>query len=57
MYFSTPPTDLTSAAVKKQGDAVLFVKLALGRGDMKGYEKVYDAETRWDLINVVRDLK
>ena len=57
MYFSTPPTDLTSAAVKKQSDAVLFVKLARGRGDMKGYEKVYDAETRWDLINVVRDLK
>ena len=57
LYFSTPPTDLTSPAVKKQVDAVLFLKLAQGRGDMKGYEKVYDTETRWDLINAVRALK
>ena len=47
LYFTTPPTDLTSSAVKKQSDAVLFFKLAQGRGDMKGYEKVYDADTRW----------
>jgi mono/diheme cytochrome c family protein len=56
LYFSTKPSDLTTAEVKKQSDAVLFFKLAQGRGDMKAYEKVYDAPTRWDLINAVRAL-
>ena len=57
MYFTTPPTDLTSKAVQSQADAVLFEKLTQGRGDMKGYEKTYDAAQRWDLVNATRALK
>jgi SOS response regulatory protein OraA/RecX len=57
MYFTTAPSDLTAAAVKQQSDAELFVKLAQGRGDMKGYEKVLDVSQRWDLINAVRVMK
>lgn len=57
LYFTTTPTDLTAPAVTKQGDAVLFVKLRQGRGDMKGYEKIYDATQRWDLVNAMRALK
>lgn len=57
LYFTTPPTDLTAPAVKKQGDAVLFWKLSTGRGDMKAYEPTLDAAQRWDLVNAVRALK
>lgn len=57
MYFTTAPSDLTAPAVRKQSDAELFWKLSQGRGDMKAYEKVYDAAQRWDLVNAVRALK
>jgi mono/diheme cytochrome c family protein len=57
LYFTTRPSDLTAPSVKQQSDAVLFVKLTTGRGDMKAYEKVYDAAQRWDLVNAVRALK
>ncbi len=57
LYFTTRPSDLTAPAVRKQSDAVLFVKLGRGRGDMKAYETVYDAAQRWDLVNAVRALK
>lgn len=57
LYFTTPPSDLTAPAVTKQSDAVLFVKLTRGRGDMRAYEKVYDATQRWDLVNAMRALK
>lgn len=56
-YFTTAPSDLTTRAVQDQGDAVLFLKLTRGRGDMKAYEMVYDAAQRWDLVNAVRALK
>ena len=57
LYFTTRPSDLTAPTVTKQSDAVLFVKLGQGRGDMKAYEKVYDATQRWDLVNAMRALK
>ena len=57
LYFTTPPSNLTAPAVLKQSDAELFVKITQGRGDMKAYEKVYDAAQRWDLVNAVRALK
>lgn len=57
LYFTTPPSNLTSPAVTKQSDAELFVKLTVGRGDMKSYEKLFDASQRWDLVNAVRALK
>lgn len=57
MYFTTAPSDLTAKDVQRQADAVLFMKLTQGRGDMKGYEKVYDDAQRWDLVNAVRALK
>ena len=57
MYFTTAPSDLTAKGAQGQSDAVLFMKLTQGRGDMKGYEKVYDAAQRWDLVNAVRALK
>ena len=57
LYFTTPPSNLTAPAVTRQSDAELFVKLTQGRGDMKSYEKVYDAAQRWDLVNAVRALK
>ena len=56
-YFTTAPSDLTSKAVQGQSDAVLFVKLTRGRGDMKAYEQTYDAAQRWDLINLVRSMQ
>lgn len=57
LYFTTPPSNLTSPAVAKQSDAELFFKITQGRGDMKAYQQVYDAAQRWDLVNAVRALK
>lgn len=57
LYFTTAPSDLTTKRVQTQTDAELFWKLSQGRGDMKAYEKVYDAAQRWDLVNAVRALK
>ncbi len=56
MYFTTPPSDLTSASVTKQSDAELFVKITQGRGDMNGYEKTFTPSQRWDLVNATRAL-
>lgn len=56
MYFTKPPANFTKPAFTKQPDAVIFVKMSKGRGDMPTFGDELSEQERWDLVSYLRTL-
>jgi len=51
------PANHTTDAVQKQSDGAIFWKTTTGKPPMAGYEKMFTATQRWQLVNYIRVLK
>ena len=51
------PKNLTSAAVQKQSDGVLFWKITTGKSPMLSWKDALTEKQRWEIVNYIRQLK